>query len=183
MTETEEQPTKVSEQRPFVITRVFDAPRELVWKAWTEREHMKWWGPKGVTIHHAQLELRPGGTFHYCMRTADGHDMWGKWVIREVVEPERLVFVNSFSDEKGGLTRHPMSTTWPLEMLSTVVFSEPSAGKTAVTLKWLPLHATGQERETFDAAHEGMTAGWTGSFERLDEYLVRVQDPKQPWKS
>jgi uncharacterized protein YndB with AHSA1/START domain len=159
-------------ERPFVLTRVFDAPRDRVWKTWTEREHMQWWGPKGVTIHHAKLDLRPGGMFHYCMRTPDGHDMWGKWVIREVVKPEKLVFINSFSDEAGGLTRHPMSANWPLELLSTITFAAQN-DKTQLTIQWLPVNATDVERKTFDEAHEGMRGGWTGSLDQLEAYLSK----------
>src|SRR5205085_4388835 len=104
----------------FTITRVFDAPRELVWKAITESERlMRWWGPKGFTMQVAQLDLRPGGVFHYSMRSPGGNDMWGKFVYREVVAPERLVFVNSFSDAEGNLTRNPFSPSWPLEILNT----------------------------------------------------------------
>ncbi|HWW02105.1 MAG TPA: SRPBCC domain-containing protein [Candidatus Acidoferrum sp.] len=168
------QPAKARPQQPFVISRVLEAPRSLVWHAWTEREHMQWWGPKGVTIHHAKLELRPGGTFHYCMRTPDGRDMWGKWVIREVAKPERLVFVNSFSDEAGGLTRHPMSPTWPLETLSTVTFAE-EGGKTRLTIQWLPLNPTEAERQTFDQGHESMQKGWTGTLDQLTDYLAQVK--------
>ena len=162
--------TSTAEQ-PFIIARLLDAPRDLVWKAWTEREHMQWWGPKGVSIHHAKLEFRPGGTFHYCMRTADGQDMWGKWVLREITPPQRLVFINSFSDEAGGITRHPMAANWPLEILSTVTFEEQH-GKTLLTVRWLPWNASELERKTFDESHESMRGGWTGTLDRLAEYLA-----------
>jgi len=165
--------TTLTAERPFVLTRVFDAPRDLVWAAWTETRHMQWWGPKEVTIHHAKLDLRPGGIFHYCMRSADGQEMWGKWAIREVARPERLVFVNSFADPAGNVTRHPLSTTWPLETLSTITFAERN-GKTEVTIHWLPLNATEAERMTFDQGHESMRAGWTGSLDRLEEYLTTL---------
>ena len=155
----------------FVIARVFDAPRELVWKAWTERERlMQWFGPKGFTMHMATLNFRPGGVFHYCLRSPDGHDLWGKFVYRETVAPERIVFVNSFSDEKGNLTRHPMSPTWPLELLSTVTFAEHE-GKTTLTVQWVPLNATELERKTFDEGRESMQQGWTGTLDQLAEYL------------
>ncbi len=73
--------------------------------------------------------------------------MWAKFVYREIAAPERLVWVHSFSDEAGGLTRHPMSPTWPLEMLTTVTFEEAGPGKTKVTLRWSPLNATAEEQE------------------------------------
>jgi uncharacterized protein YndB with AHSA1/START domain len=161
--------------KEFVITRVFDAPRELVWKAWTERERlMQWFGPKGFTLTTAKMDLRPEGSFHYCMRSADGKEMWGKFVYREIAAPERIVLVNSFSDAKGGITRHPFSATWPLEMLSTTTLAE-QRGKTALTIKWSPLNATEEERKTFDSAHAGMQQGWTGTFDQLAEYLAKVK--------
>jgi uncharacterized protein YndB with AHSA1/START domain len=166
-------------QKPFIISRLLDAPRELVWKTWTDAHHMSWWGPKGVTIERPKLDLRPGGLFHYCMRTPDGGAMWGKWVIREVVEPEKLVFVNSFSDEAGGTTRHPMSATWPLEILSTITFAE-SDGKTLLTIHWLPINAPDAERETFDNGHASMQGGWSGSLDQLTDYLATTQSNKQP---
>ncbi len=81
--------------KEFVITRTFDAPRDLVFKAWTEAERLaQWWGPKGCNITVSKLELRPGGTFLYSMKMSNGPAMWGKFVYREIVAPERLVFVN-----------------------------------------------------------------------------------------
>jgi uncharacterized protein YndB with AHSA1/START domain len=164
-------------QKPFIITRLLDAPREIVFKTWTEAGYMEWWGPKGVTISHANLDLRPGGLFHYAMQTADGPVMWGRWIIREIVPPERLVFVNSFSDEAGGIARHPLSASWPLEILSIITFAE-QAGKTLLTVNWLPLNPTDEERKAFDTAHVSMQGGWTGSLDRLEEYLATVSKSK-----
>jgi uncharacterized protein YndB with AHSA1/START domain len=121
----------------------------------------------------AKMDFRPGGTFLFCMRTADGMDMWGKFVYREIVAPERIVLVHSFSDENGGITRHPMSPTWPREMLSTTTFMEV-AGKTTISIKWAPLDATEEERKTFDAGHGGMRFGWTGTLDQLEAYLAKA---------
>jgi uncharacterized protein YndB with AHSA1/START domain len=162
-------------QKDFVISRVFDAPRDLVWRANTEREHlMHWWGPKGFTMTTCKIDLRPGGMFHYCLRSPDGHEMWGKLTYREIVAPERLVFVVSFSNEKGGITRHPMSPTWPLEMLSTSTFAEQGS-ETTVTIRWHPINATDEERKTFDEGHEGMKQGFTGSFDQLAAHLAKAR--------
>ena len=158
----------------FVITRVFDAPRELVWKAFTESGRlMHWWGPKGFTVHVAKLDFRPGGVFHYGMRSPDGHDMWGRFVYREIVRPERIVFVNSFSDKDGGLTRPPFSESWPLEMLSTFTFAEHK-GRTTLTIQWIPLNPTEAERKTFEAGHDSMQQGWTGTLDQLAAYLAKA---------
>ena len=155
------------------MTRTFDAPRDKVWKAWTERERLlQWFGPKGFRMTTAKLDLRPGGKFHYSLQAPDGKEMWGKFVYREIDAPERIVLVNSFSDEKGGLTRHPFSATWPLEMLSTTTLTE-EGGKTKLTIEWSPLDPTDAERKTFDTSHDGMKQGWTGTFDQLAEYLAK----------
>jgi uncharacterized protein YndB with AHSA1/START domain len=111
--------------------------------------------------------------FHYCLKTPDGKPMWGKFVYREIVAPERIVLVNSFSDEAGGITRHPMSPTWPLEMLSTFTLTERDS-KTTVTVEWVPLNPTDEERKTFDGAQEGMKQGWSGTFDQLAGYLAKA---------
>jgi uncharacterized protein YndB with AHSA1/START domain len=158
----------------FLIARTFDAPRDLVWKAWTETDRlMQWFGPKGFTMFHAKNDLRPGGTFHYALRGPDGGEMWGKWVYREIVPPERIVLVCSFSDAEGNLTRHPMAPTWPLETLSTTTLTEVD-GKTTVTIEWQPLGATEDERNVFAGAKSSMTGGWTGTFDQLADYLGRT---------
>ena len=91
---------------------------------------------------------------------------------REIAAPNRIVVVNSFSDETGGITRHPMSPTWPREMLSTFTLDE-QGGQTTVAIEWIPLNPTEEERKTFDGAHDGMKQGWTGTFDQLAEYLAR----------
>jgi uncharacterized protein YndB with AHSA1/START domain len=158
----------------FVLSRTFDAPRDVVFRAFIDPERMKhWWGPKGFTVIASTMDLRPGGTYHYGLRAPDGSAMWGKFVYREIAAPERLVFVNSFSDENGGITRHPMSPTWPLEMLSTFSFSEEH-GRTTFTIRWSPLNASDEERATFDGARDGMRQGWGGTLDQLAAYLATV---------
>jgi uncharacterized protein YndB with AHSA1/START domain len=157
----------------FVIFRMFDAPRERVWQAWTEPEHLQqWWGPKGFKVQTCKVDLRPGGIFHYGMQAPDGNAVWGRFVYREIVAPERLVFVVSFSDEKGGVTRHPWSANWPLHVLSTVSFEEQGR-RTRLTVKWAPHAATGLERKTFEEGRPSMQQGWSGTFEQFADYLAR----------
>ncbi len=164
--------TKQMNEQEFTITRVFDAPRELVFKAWTEGERLAhWWGPKGYKIRIAKLDFRPGGVFHYSMTTPAGDEWWGKFVYREIVPPERLVFVNSFSDAQGGVTRAPMSPTFPLEMLSTITFTEHD-GQTTVTLRAVPVNASEEESKTFAGMRESMQKGWTGTMDQLAAYLA-----------
>jgi len=162
-------------QKPFFLSHTFDASREQVWKAWTECERVKeWFGPKGFTTTVANMDFRPGGTYHYCMRSPEGHEMWGKFVYREIVEPELIVLVNSFSDAAGNFTRHPMVATWPLEILSKFTLAEEGDRRTTVTVEGIPANATEEERKTFDASHEGMKMGWTGTFNQLGEYLAKA---------
>ncbi len=159
---------------PFVITRTFNAPRDLVWKAWTKRESlMQWFGPKGFTMPICTLDLKPGGSFHYCLRSADGMEMWGKWIFREIVKPERIVLVQHFSDKDGGITRHPMAPDWPAETLSTMTLTE-HAGKTTLTLRWAAYNATEIERKVFDTSLASMEQGWGGTFEQLTAYLAKA---------
>jgi uncharacterized protein YndB with AHSA1/START domain len=164
-----------TENIDFVISRTFDAPRDLVWKAFTEPERMKhWWGPKGFTVIASKMDFRPGGTYHYGMRAPDGSAMWGKFVYREISPPERMVFINSFSDEARGITRHPMAPTWPLQMFSIFTFEDVGGGKTKLTVRWSPHHATEEERKTFAASHDSMRGGWGGTMDQLAAYLVKA---------
>ena len=163
------------QMREFVISREFDAPRDLVWAVWTQKEHLaRWFGPKGLSLTVGAYDFKPGGLFHYGMKSADGHEMWGKWIFKEIVPPQKLVVVVSFSDAQRGVSRHPLSATWPLETLATTTFSE-QAGKTTVNLRWIAYNATEEERKTFDAAHDSMTQGWGGTMEQLTTYLAAIQ--------
>lgn len=155
----------------FVLAREFAAPRELVFAAWTDAKHLaQWMGPKGARGLSAKMDLRAGGSYHYALEMPGGLVLWGIWKIREVVVPERLVVVQSFSDEHGGVTRHPMAPTWPLRMLSRTEFTE-HAGRTTVVLRVRPLDATPEEIATFLGGHVSMRGGWGGTFDRLDDHV------------
>ena len=97
--------------------------------------------------------------------------MWGKWVFREIAPPGRLVAVTSFSDAAGGVSRHPLSPTWPLQTLPDTAFEAASDGRTAITVRWSPHEATDEERRTFAASHDAMRQGWGGTFDQLAAYL------------
>ncbi len=156
----------------FKATRTFDAPREAVWKAWTDpKAFSQWFGPKGYgTAKVKTMELRPGGMLHSCLTTPDGKDMWAKFVYREVVLPSRLSWEHSFSDANAGITRHPLQAQWPLKLLTTVVL-EDVGGKTKLTLTWVPLDATAEETKAFADNLTSMEQGWSGTFEQLTDYL------------
>jgi uncharacterized protein YndB with AHSA1/START domain len=156
-------------EQELVITRMFDAPRELVFKAWTEPEHfVRWWGPKGYTTPFCTIDLRPGGIMHNCMRSPEGREVWTKGVFREIVVPERIVLTDSFADAEGKVvspTHYGMSPEWPLETLLTVTFEE-HAGETKVTLRHAGI-PSGAERD-------GTQQGWVETVDRLAEYLAEV---------
>ncbi len=142
-------------QHELVITRVFDAPRDLVFRAWTERERAaQWWGPEGFTTPHLEMDVRPGGAWRKCMRSPEGKDYWRWGVYREVVPPERLVFTYVTDDP------HSMPG---VETLVTVTFAEQGA-KTRLTLRQT-LFDTVASRD----AHEG---GWTSCMTRFAGYLA-----------
>jgi uncharacterized protein YndB with AHSA1/START domain len=140
--------------RDLVLTRIFDAPRELVFKAWTEPERLRrWWGPKGFTNPVCEVDVRPGGAMRIHMRGPDGvvYPMTG--VFHEIIEPERLVFSSSALDKNG----NPL-----FEVLTTVTFSE-HGGKTKLTL-----HASVEKATAEGAPHlAGMEQGWNQTLDRL----------------
>jgi uncharacterized protein YndB with AHSA1/START domain len=159
----------------LVIEQLFDAPRDLVWQAWTEPERlMQWWGPKDYTMNVSGLDLRPGGLLHYGMRSPDGHEIWGRFAYIDVVAPEKLVFTNSFSDEAGGITRNPMNKSWPMEILNIYTFTEKGQ-KTLLTMKGKPHHATAEEQKTFDENRGNVKKGFAETFEQLDIYLAGIR--------
>ncbi len=94
-------------------------------------------------------------------------------MFREISAPERIVLVHSFSDEDGGVSRHPSSPAWPLEMLLTIVIEE-MRGRAKLTIQCFPQHPTEAERKTFDESHEVMSQGWRETFEQLGKYLART---------
>ncbi len=153
--------TTESSEWDLVMTRVFDAPRELVFKVWTDVRHMaQWWGPKEFTNPVCELDVRVGGAIRIHMRAPDGvvHPMVG--VFEEIVAPERLVFVSSALDGNGNSM---------FDVLSTVTFAE-QRGKTVLTLQLRVIKATALAPQYL----KGMEAGWTQSLERLGAYLAQA---------
>lgn len=118
----------MNEQRPeeLIIERIFNAPRVLVWKVWTEKEHaLQWGGPSDYPIVHIEGELRPGGKWRACLRAKDGgEEMWQGGIYREIVPPERLVYTFAWAEESGNS---------PMETLITLTFADEADGKTKMT--------------------------------------------------
>lgn len=155
--------------RDVVITRVFDAPRALVWKAWTDPERLaRWWGPHGFTNPVCELDPRPGGALWIVMCGPDGTAYPMSGTIREIVEPERLVFTAVAEDTDG----HAL-----LEALTTVTFVE-EGGRTTLTVTARAIGLAPVAARML----EGMEAGWTQSLERLGRLLggFTVPETQQP---
>jgi uncharacterized protein YndB with AHSA1/START domain len=155
--------------RGFEVERAFAAPRELVFRAWTEPERLKrWWGPRGYTVPYCEINLREGGVFLFCMRSPDGRDFWGRGVFREIVAPERLVFAMSFADAEGNVvpaTYYGLGKDWPLESLMTVTFEElADATRVAVRYEGVPPGPDG----------DGTRQGWAEMLDGLAEYLAKA---------
>lgn len=157
--------------REVIIMRTFDAPPEQVFGWWTEPGRlMRWWAPKGWTTAYCTVDLRPGGLFHYCMRSPDGSDFWGRGIYREIAAPQRLVYVDACSDKEGRLVepvRYGLSAGYPSETLVTVTFARQE-DKTRVTLRHDIPEAT--------AERSGIQQGWTEMLDRLEAALEQSQD-------
>lgn len=164
---------------PFSISRVLHAPRELVYTVHTEPKHLaRWLSPQGFESIKAVQDFSVGGTYHYGLKGPGGAEMWGRQVYLAIVPNEKIVLIQSFSDKDGGMSRHPMSPTWPLEMLVTTTFEDLGGGQCRVTVTWKPHNPDDAARATFDGARQGMTGGFEGTFKKLEEYLASLQGKK-----
>jgi uncharacterized protein YndB with AHSA1/START domain len=157
----------------FVITRSFDAPLKLMFEVWTDKDHFaKWLPPTGFEMEFIRADIRPGGSSFYAMTGNGGAKMYGRCEYLEIEKPDRLVYRQQFCDENEKVTRHPMSPTWPETMLTIVELAAEGPDQTRVTVTWQPYgDATSEELDTFVKAKGGMTQGWTGSFDKLEDYL------------
>ena len=145
-------------ERELVVTRIIDAPRHLVFQAWTEPDRvMRWWGPQGFVTIHCDMDIRPGGAFRVCMRSPEGTDYWKQGIYREVVAPERLVFTFAWEDAEG----KPGHQT-----LVTVTFAE-RGDRTELILHQAVF-------ETVETCNDHRR-GWTSTLERFAEYLAENQ--------
>lgn len=158
----------------FYINRTFDAPLKVVSEMWTNPDHFtKWLAPTGFEMKFIKADIRSGGSTFYLMTNGKDVTMYGKANYLEIT-PDKLRYTQQFCDEKGNTSRHPFAPTWPETMLTTVTLAEESPNKTRVTVKW-ETHGqvSTEELEMFVKSRAGMTQGWTGSFDKLEEYLSR----------
>jgi uncharacterized protein YndB with AHSA1/START domain len=166
----------VLETEAFSISRDLKAPRALVYEVQTDPKHLvNWLSPEGFKTTHAVMDFRVGGRYHYCQEGPDGPRMWGLQRFLEIAPNERIVLIQSFSDKDGGVTRHPMSREWPLEMLATTTFEEIGPGMTRITISWRPHNSDEAGIRAFDAGRASMTGGFGGVFKKLEAYLAQLQ--------
>jgi uncharacterized protein YndB with AHSA1/START domain len=149
----------VTADHELTVSRVIDAPRRLVFKAWTEPEQIaRWWGPKGFTTVEYTMDVRPGGAYRLVMRSPEGTDHRKRGVYREIVAPERIVFTFAWEDA-GGRPGHELLVTVTLEELGS---------RTRLTL-----HQTQFNSVEWRDSH---VIGWTSCFERFAEYMTTAQE-------
>jgi uncharacterized protein YndB with AHSA1/START domain len=142
-------------ERELVVTRVIDAPRRLVFKAWTQPEHVaRWWGPQGFTTIHCDMDIRVGGAYRFGMRSPQGTEHWKRGIYREIVEPERIVFTFAWENADGNPGH---------ELLTTVTFAEDGA-QTRLTLRQA-VFATTEDRDSH-------VTGWTSCLGRFADYML-----------
>ena len=155
----------------FEMSRRVKAPRDLVWQAWTDEGQLEdWFGPHGSTMSHSRVDLRVGGTFHYCMTVPGMGVLWGIFQYQEITAPERLIYLSGFFDPEGAFARAPFADNWPLETLNVVMFTD-LGDETEIILRAEPHNATAEEQQIFAMSIPAMQGGWSGTFERLHTYL------------
>jgi uncharacterized protein YndB with AHSA1/START domain len=162
--------------RVFELTRRFDQPRARLWKAWSEPEQLlHWWGPKGCAIQVLRLEFRPGGFFHYSMKSHGASMTWGRFMYREITALERLVWLNSFANQDCGIARAPFSEHCPLEIQNAVTFEEQGKS-TLITLRAEPFGALETELSFFVelCSSGGLAQGYGGTFDQLAEHVAKM---------
>lgn len=163
----------MSEMPEFILDRQFDAPREMVWRAWTDPKILpRWYGPGADTIIH-RFDLEPEGLWLGEMRWGDNAH-YSKVTFKEVTPPERLVWHHANTDADWNIISSPMMEHWPRVLLTTVTFEELGE-KTNVRLSWVPLDATVEEIECFKAAIAGGDMGWEHGYKVIDEILAEMR--------
>ncbi len=164
----------MSELPTYVLERVFDAPRELVWRTWTEPDLLAhWYGPNVETIVH-RLEVKPGGLWLNEMRWGE-KSHYQRVEYTEVTPPERLVWLHATSDAEWNVIPSPMMADWPRVLLTTVTFEEQDGERTRMRLTWVPHQASEAEIACFAAAMDGMGKGWDAGMKLLEELLAELR--------
>jgi uncharacterized protein YndB with AHSA1/START domain len=162
--------------KPFTISREFNAPLSLLWQVQTQAEHLQHWlNPDGFRTIHADMDFQVGGHYHYGIEGPNKMKMWGMQRFLEILPEQKIVHIQSFSNQSGGLERHPMAPSWPAYMHVTAVFENGHKGGTNYTICWQPYESDEQGHSAFNNATEGMQSGFDGTFAKLEAYLLNLQ--------
>lgn len=157
----------------YVLERVFDAPRELVWKTWTDPKLVpRWYGPGVKSIVHRH-ELKPGGLWLHEMQWSS-NSKYERIEFTEVTQPQRLVWLQSAADADWNVASSPMMPNWPRVLLTTVTFEE-AGSQTKLRLTWVPHQATPAEIACFASAMAGVDKGWGAGMKLFAELLAELQ--------
>ncbi len=163
----------MSDLPEYIVERMFDAPRAMVWRAWTDPELLaRWYGPGVDTIIH-KFDLKPGGVWLNEMKWGDKSDL-SKAVFQEVVPEQKMVWHHSSTDADWNTVSNPMMADWPRVLLTVVTFEDDGA-KTKVTLTWTPLKASEAEKACFANVMGNMGKGWESGFAIMDEMFAEMQ--------
>ena len=164
---------QTSGREKFVINRSFAAPLEVVFEMWTNPKHVsQWLPPAGFEMQFVRSDIKASGSTFYFM-TGNGLKMYGRAEYVKIEQPNSIVYTQQFCDENEKVSRHPMAPNWPESMLTTVQFVAEGPSQTRVTVTWEPYGpTTPEELETFAKSKGGMTQGWTGSFDKLDDLIA-----------
>ena len=164
----------VNETERMVVTRVLDAPRELVWKAWTDPKYvMQWWGPKGFTSPFCKMDFRVGGKFLCCMRTPDGQEFWNGGEYHEIVLHEKIVYSMYFADANGNkvdAAQYGIEHEAIADVHDVITFKDFGAGQTKLTL-------IGNESME-SAKNSGQVEGWSEIFDKLAGVVAGLAQAK-----
>lgn len=163
----------MSDLPEYVLERIFDAPREMVWRSWTEPELLaRWYGPGVETIIH-EFDLKPGGAWLNEMKWGETSDL-SKMVFQEVVVNEKMVWHHSSTDAEWNIISNQRMPNWPRVLLTTVTF-EDVGEKTKVRLSQVPIEASAEEIACFAEMMAGMDKGWGSGFALIEEILAELQ--------
>lgn len=155
-----------TKEREIIFTRVFNAPRELVFATYSACKHlMNWWGPRTWPLNYCKIDFRPGGSWHYCMKGPnEGDESWGLAKFKEIHEPEKIIYQDYFSDKDGNINKD-------MPAFDTVITFEQINSKTKVTVE----SKVGSQKEVEKLVEMGMIEGFTETWDRLEEHLAKIQ--------
>lgn len=154
-----------TKENQIIFTRIFSAPRELVFETYTTCEHlMNWWGPREWPLNYCKMDFRPGGKWHFCMKGPnEGDESWGLALYKEIIEPEKIVYNDYFSDKEGNINEN-------MPAFDVVVTFENLGNQTKVTMH----SEVGSKEEVDKLVEMGMIEGFTETWDRLDELLEKL---------